>query len=334
MKKVLLSEEINEEGLKLLEGRAEVVVAPDITEQALLKEVRDVFGIVLKSASKITRTVIESAPELRIISRTGAGYDNVDVAAATEHGILVCNLPGINSDTVAEHTTALILGLLKQIPKMDRYVREGKWAKRDEYIPRDAKGKVLGIVGFGRIGQRVAQKAKAGLEMDILVFDPYVQKDFSDEYIFCESLEELFSKSDVVTIHVPNLPSTKRMITGELLWKMKPEAYIINTSRGNIIDESALIEVLSTKRIAGAGLDVFEHEPVSDNHPFLSMDNVILSPHSAALTRECGVKMTVEAVRQVVDYLEGRIPRFIVNARGLGISKNNIPSIRSRGDGK
>lgn len=319
MKKVLLTEKINSEGLKLLEGKADVVIARDITEQALMNEVGDAFGIVLKSASRITRRIIEHAPDLKVISRTGAGYDNVDVAAASEHGILVCNLPGINSTPVAEYTIALILGLLKRISELDRYTRGGEWAKRHEYISRDAEGKTLGIIGFGRIGQKVAQKAKYGLGMDILVYDPYVQSQFEDKVNFCDDLKDLFLKSDIISLHVPNLPETKCMVTRELLWKMKREAYIINTSRGDIIDECALIDALRERRIAGAGLDVFEHEPIAQDHPFLRMDNVILSPHSAALTRECGVKMTLEAVGQVIDYLEGRIPPFIVNAKELGI---------------
>ena len=312
MKKILLSEKISQEGVSLLNGKAEAVLAGGYTEEAVLADIGDIFGIVLKSKTKITRRIIESAPELRIISRTGTGYDNVDVQAASDHNIMVCNLPGINAVSVAEHTMAFILALAKKLPQMDGFVRNGMWNRRSEYISAELEGKTLGIIGLGQIGYRVMKMAQA-FGMNTLASDPFTEERYAGQTAFAASLEKLFKMSDFITVHVPNLPQNRRLITEELLCRMKQGAFIVNTSRGEVIDEKALIGVLEQNRIGGAALDVFENEPLTKDHPFIAMENVILSPHTAALTKECGAKMTLEAVAQVVDCLEGRIPPHIVN---------------------
>lgn len=315
-----MPEKIIDEGLQLLKGKAEVVILNDITEQAIINEVHDAFAIILRSRAKITRKIIEAAPRLKVISRTGAGYDNIDVEAATQHGVMVCNLPGINSLPVAEHTIALMLALMKQLPKMDSYVRNKQWYKRNELIAEEVAGKTVGIVGLGKIGREVLVRSKA-LGMNILAYDPYIDKQqFNGDSIrFCDSLDEIFSKADIVTLHVPNIPETRGMVTKQLIYLMKPTAYIINTSRGEVIDQDALVEALKERRIAGAALDVFHKEPLESDDPLLELDNVILTPHVAALTKESGVKMAVEAVKQVIDCLEGRIPKYIVNRRELNL---------------
>lgn len=317
MEKVLLPEKIIDEGLELLKDKAEVVILKDVAEQTIIDEVHDAFAIVLRSRAKITRRVIEAAPKLKVISRTGAGYDNVDVEAATEHGVLVCNLPGINSVSVAEHTLSLMLALLKQLFKMDSYVRNGQWYKRSEFIAEDAAGKSVGIIGLGRIGREVMARCRA-LGMNILAYDPYVKDLQKDDGIrLYDNLEALFAEADIITLHVPNVPETRQMVTEHLLSLMKPTAYIVNTSRGEVIDQQALVKALKDGKIAGAALDVFSKEPVEVDNPLLTLDNVILTPHAAALTKESGVKMTVEAVKQVIDCLEGRLPSHIVNRREL-----------------
>lgn len=318
MEKVLLPEKIIDEGMELLKGKASIVITRDSSEEAILDEVHDVFAIVLRSKAKITRRIIEAAPKLRIISRTGAGYDNVDVQAATEHNVMVCNLPGINTIPVAEHAVSLMLALLKQLPRMDLYVRNGQWEKRSEFISEEAFGKTIGIVGMGKIGREVMRRCKA-LGMKILAFDPYVNDASLSDVIFCKDLEALFAESDIITLHVPNMVENKKMVDEHLLKLMKPTAYIINTSRGEVIDQEALTNVLKEHRIAGAGLDVFASEPLALDDHLLTLDNVILTPHAAALTKESGVKMTVEAVKQVIDCLEGRIPPYIVNRKELGL---------------
>lgn len=312
MKKVLISEPISAEGIALLSGRAEIVMASGYDEEAVLSNIKEISAIVLKSKTKITRRIIESASDLRIISRTGAGYDNVDVQAATDHNIMVCNLPGINAVSVAEQTMAFILALAKKLPDMDGYVRNGMWSKRSGNISMEIQGKLLGIIGLGQIGYKVMKMAQA-FDMRTLVFDPFVKERFAGETEFAESLEDLFDLSDFITIHVPNFSENRQMVTYDLLNRMKRSSYLINTSRGEILDEQALISILQQDKIAGAALDVFENEPLAGDHPFIDMKNVILSPHTAALTKECGAKMTLEAVAQVVEWLEGRLPPHIVN---------------------
>lgn len=318
MKKVLLSEEIHPEGRKLLEGKFEIVTAPDTSQQTLISMVKDVDAIILRTRSKITREVIENAPHLKIISRTGAGVDNIDVNAATEKGILVCNLPAVNNLSVAEHTIAMILNLSKQLSLMDKAVRSGNWGARNSNISVEIEGKVLGIVGMGNIGSLVAKKCHDGLGMKIVAYDPYAKEKFRGyDYKFVDTLEELFKESDFVTLHCPDIPETRGMITRELIYSMKHTAYLINAARGTVIDEQALIEALKEKRIAGAGLDVFQQEPPSSDNELLRLENVILSPHSAALTKEATVRMAVEAVQAVIDYFEGRQPKYIYNYKAL-----------------
>lgn len=312
MKKVLLSEPISEEGLSLLSGKADVVVAGGCSEESVLADIKDIYGIVLKSKTKITRRILESAPELRIISRTGTGYDNVDIQAASDHKVMVCNLPGINAVSVAEQTMAFILALAKKIPEMDGYVRNGMWEKRSGNLTIELEGKTLGILGLGQVGYRVMKMAQA-FGMNTLVSDPFVEERYAGQTAFASSLEQLFETADFITVHVPNMPQNRHLVTENLLMQMKRTAFIINTSRGEVIQEEALIKVLEEKRIAGAALDVFQNEPLTEDHPFMSMYNVILSPHTAALTKECGAKMTIQAVAQVVECLEGRTPPNIVN---------------------
>ncbi|MBZ4664824.1 hydroxyacid dehydrogenase [Mahella sp.] len=285
MEKVLLPERIIDEGLELLKDKAEIIITKDASEQSIIDEVSDAFAIILRSKAKITRSIIEAAPKLKVISRTGAGYDNVDVQAATEHNVMVCNLPGINTVAVAEHTISLMLALLKQLPKMDLYVRNGQWGKRSEFISEEAFGKTIGIVGLGKIGREVMFRCKS-MGMHVLVYDPYVENALKDNDIrFCNDVETLFTQSDVITLHVPNIPENKKMVDEHLIRLMKPTAYIINTSRGEVIDQGALTSALKEHRIAGAGLDVFAQEPIEQDDPLLTLDNVILTPHAAALSR-------------------------------------------------
>ncbi len=312
MKRVLISERISDEGLALLEGKAEIVTAGGISEEDVLKDIKDIFGIVLKSKTKITRKIIESAPELKIISRTGVGYDNIDLQAASDHNVIVCNLPGINAISVAEHTMAFILTLAKKLPQMDGYVRSGMWSKRSDNSAVEIRGKTLGIIGLGQIGFKVMKMAQ-GLGMVTLASDPFVQERFAGETAFAVSLEELFEVSDFITIHVPSFSQNRHLVNESLIGRMKRSAYLINTSRGELIEEKALISALEQNKISGAALDVFENEPPMADHPFFSMKNVILTPHTAALTKECGAKMTTEAVSQIVKYLEGKVPEHIVN---------------------
>ncbi|MDX9882920.1 MAG: hydroxyacid dehydrogenase [Prolixibacteraceae bacterium] len=312
--KVLLSEDINPLGKKLLEGKMEIIIAPDTSKETAKKLVKDVEGVILRATTKFDTEVIESAEKLKVIARTGVGVDNVDIEAANRKGILVCNFPGMNNLTVAEHTITLIMALAKQVVHMHRAVKDGRWAERFSPAQTEVEGKILGVVGMGQIGRLVAQKCRDGLGMEILAYDPFV-KGGADEFKFTGQLEELFSASDFVTLHVPSLPETKGLVSQKLLGLMKKTAFLVNTSRGELVDEGALFRALQAQTIKGAALDVFREEPLPTDSPFISLPNVILSPHCAGSTWESNVRIAVGAAQAVLDVVEGRLPekRYIFN---------------------
>ena len=315
MKKVLLSKLINPAGMRVLEGKVEPVILSDFDIETIKKMVADVEGIILRTNIKVTREIIDAAPHLKIISRTGAGVDNIEMAAATEKGILVCNTPGVNSISVAEQALALILSVAKQLKVMDKAVHEGNWKIRYSSKAVDIEGKTLGLVGLGHIGSLLAQKCRLAFNMKVIAYDPYVEQ--AEEVKLCSSLDQVFSQSDFISIHVPYTEETHHLIDVRLLSLMKPDSCLINTSRGSIVDEKALGEALNNKSIAGAGLDVFEKEPPSPDDPLLKFDNVITTPHSSALSRECVMKVAMTAAQATVDYLEGKQPEYIYNKNEL-----------------
>ncbi|MBA7498439.1 Hydroxypyruvate reductase [subsurface metagenome] len=315
MKKVLLSKPINPAGMKVLEGKVEPVILVNPTVENIKKRVADVEGIILRTNIKITREIIEAAPNLKVISRTGAGVDNIDVAAATEKGILVCHAPGVNSISVAEHTLALMMAMAKQLKAVDQAVHQDNWKIRYASKAEDLDGKTLGLVGIGRIGSLLAQKCRLAFNMKIIAYDPYVKQ--AEGVELCSSLDQIFIQSDFISIHVPYTKETSHLVNARLLSLMKSDSYLINTSRGSVVDEEALIEALKNASIAGAGLDVFEKEPPSLDNPLLKFNNVITTSHSAGLNRDCERKLAIEAAQAVIDLLEGRQPKHIYNKKEL-----------------
>lgn len=314
MKKILLCQDIHKSGRMLLEDKFKVIVAPDPKEETIRSMISDFEGLIVRTGSRIGKETIDAGRKLEVIGRTGAGVDNVDVETTTERGIPICYAPEANYISVTEHTISLVLALAKQLPIMDKSVREGRFNVRYEYLAVDVTGKTLGIVGFGRIGREVAKRCINGLDMKVVWYDPFV-KDYKDtDDMKCErNLNVLFENSDFVTIHLPHNKETHHIIGKSLFEEMKPSSYFINTSRGSVIDEAALIDVLVKKKIAGAGLDVFEKEPPDSNNPLLKLSNVILTPHSAALTKECVERMAIDTAQGVFDVLEGRKPRCVFN---------------------
>lgn len=319
MKKVLLSQPIHEAGMKLLKGKVEIIIAPDTSEATMGKLCGDVHGVILRTTSRVSKEVIGEAKNLQIISRTGAGVDNVDVQAATRRGMLVCNLPGINSLSVAEHTVAFILTLAKRLPFMDKATRKGNWGSRNRYAAIDLKGKVLGLIGAGKIGSRVARMCQKAFNMRIVGYDPFISQggETEDGIRFYGDIRQVFEEADFVSVHVAGTAQTRHLISWNLLCMMKRSAYFINTSRGGVTDEKALIKALKEGRIAGAALDVFSEEPPSKNSPLLKMENVILSPHSASLTKECVVHLASGAAQAVLHLFSGRLPKNIFNRKEL-----------------
>lgn len=320
IQKVLISESLHPDGMKLLEDKGfDIVVNEEKTQEAFEKHLPDAEAVVLRTNVTMTAETFEAAKQLKVIARTGAGVDNVDVAAATSRGILVCNLPGVNSVSVAEHTAAMLLSLGKQLPYMDRSVREGNWQARRSKVSMELEGKILGVVAMGNVGSKVAQKLHYGFGMRVLAYDPYAKEKFVDyDYEFVDDVTELFKRSDFVALHCPNIPETRGLVTNETFDLMKPSAYLINTARGEIVVREALVDALKHKKIAGAALDVFEEEPLSPEDPLCNLDNVILSPHVAALTKEVTAKAAYGAAKAIADYAEGTEPASVYNRRDLG----------------
>lgn len=297
---------ITDSGFKIIESPYD----RPLTEEEMCELIRGVSGLIV-GLDPVTEKVVNCADKLRIIAKHGVGVDNIDIRAAAERGIIVSNTPGGNDVSVAELAFALMLGLARALPWHDSIVKMGQWSRS---IGVELCGKTLGIVGLGRVGKALAERAKA-FGMVLLAVEPAPDTEFCRGLgIRLVSLGELLRESDFVSLHVPLVPSTKGMIGEPELRTMKPTAFIINTSRGGIVDEDALAKALNNGWIAGAALDAFSEEPPLGN-PLLSCDNVILTPHIGANTKDAVERMGLIAATAVVDVLSGRVPdsKFVVN---------------------
>lgn len=311
MQKVLVADKINDQGVEVLEGSAEVVFDPTITPEELLETIDQYTGIIVRSRTKVTRDVIEKAKNLKIIARAGVGVDNIDVQAATDNGILVVNAPQSTSITVAEHAMGLILSLSRKIAIADASVKDGKWEK-SRFMGMELRNKTLGVIGMGRIGSQVVKRAKA-FEMDVIVYDPYITEETANELgVRITTLEDLIENADVMTIHVPLTPETKGLISKEQLNQMKDNAILINCARGGIINEEDLYEVLKERPELKVGLDVYENEPL-ENSPIVELDNVVLTPHIAASTKEAQRDAAIIVAKEVKEVLNGNTPSNVLN---------------------
>jgi len=321
--KVLITESLPliEEEKKELNKYADVIVLNSTKEEDIISAIKDV-DVLMVVYAKITRNIIKSASKLRGIVRYGIGVDNIDLEAATEEGIVVANVPDYSITTVADFTMALILACARKIIQWNEYVRGLKYLNRWtspplELIGVDLENKVLGIIGLGKIGREVAKRAKA-FGMKVIAYDPYISLDIAKEIgVILVDLDTLLKESDFVSIHVPLTKETYHMITEEKLKLMKRKACIINTARGAIIDEKALIKALTEEWIACAALDVFEIEPLPQDNPLLKMKNVILTPHVAWFTEEAMRRLEFTAVEEAIRILKGEMPKNVVNKEVL-----------------
>jgi D-3-phosphoglycerate dehydrogenase len=321
MKKVLVNEKVSPDALNILKEAAEVVYIPSGDHEEIKKALKDITGIMLDTTIKFTPELMDSAPNLKVISRTGTGVDNVDVPAATERGILVLNTPDANTITVAEHTVAFIGALTKYLVFLDSETRQGKFKiARRYYLPVDLDGKTLGIIGYGRIGKQVSKKCMAAFNMKVIIYDPYISDDvIAPGVVRYNDEEKVYKEADVLSLHVPMTDETRDHVGEKRLSLMKPSAFLVNTARGHIVDEMYVCKMIDEGRLAGAGFDVLADEPPLEDDPFLKNPKTIVSPHSAALTKECTVRVACEAAQGIVDYLEGRMPKSIFNRKGLNI---------------
>jgi phosphoglycerate dehydrogenase-like enzyme len=302
---------VGDDGIRLLcDAGCEITLNPGgtLTEEALIPLVADADAMIA-GVEPITPRVLEAAPRLRLIARRGVGYDTVDVAAATARRIPVTITAGALTDAVADHTMALLLAVARRIPELDRLVKAGGW---DRIPSVDVSGKTLGLVGFGAIGRAVAKRAQ-GFGVRVLAYDtlPDPVAAATLGATLCD-LETLLAESDFVSLHVPLMPGTRGLIGEAALRKMKPTAFLINTSRGPVVDEGALIQALKESRLAGAGLDVFQHEPLRDL-ALAGLPNVVATPHVAAHTAETLARMERSCAEAVLAVCSGRRPAHVVN---------------------
>ena len=311
--KILIPQDVSEAGKRYLRDRGyEINMGSGISVQTLQDEVGDCHGILARTA-RYPAEVLRAGTHLKVIGRHGVGVDNIDVEAATELGIYVTNAPESNAGSVAEHTIGLIIAAARHFVQCDAALRYGNFEIRNQLFGNDIEGKVLGLIGVGRVGRLVARKAARGLSMKVIGYDPFIDPALVPEVEFTESIENVLKNADFVSLHLPVNDTTMGLIDKIRLLKMKPSAYLINVARGGIVRENDLIEILSEKRIAGAALDVFAEEPPSPSNPLLKLDNVTVTPHNAALTRECMDRMAVHAAQGIDEVLAGRTPTWPVN---------------------
>lgn len=318
MLKILVADQIAEEGLAKLRERSDISfeVKTGLTPDALGKTVGEFDGLIIRSGVKVTREALASPGKLRVIARAGVGVDNVDVPAATAAGVLVMNTPDANTVSTAEHTIAMILAAMRNVAGAHAHVIEGKW-ERKKFMGRQVAGKTLGIVGLGRVGRAVAERAM-GLDMTVIAFDPLLSADsaMDGRVRLVRKLDDLLPQIDILTLHASMSADSKKMVGKQQLELMKPGAVLVNCARGALIDEAAVAEALKAGKLAGAAIDVFSTEPPTDN-PLLAAPNVVLTPHLGASTEEAQTAVSTEAVESILDYLTNGVIRGAVNVTGM-----------------
>src|SRR5215472_7483886 len=304
--KVVVCDPISPKGIALLQQRPEfqVVVLPKrLSEAELLPVVADATALVVRSETKVTRKVIEAAKQLRVVGRAGVGVDNVDVAAATQLGVVVMNTPGGNTVTTAELSFAMLLALARKVPQAHATMVAGKW-DRKVFQGSELAGKTLGVLGMGRIGTEVAKRAIA-FGMRVIAYDPYLTEERARAIgaDFADSVDRIYTAADFITVHMPVTPETKNMLNAAAFTKMKPGVKIVNCARGEVISETDLVAALESGKVAGAALDVFSVEPLPADHPFRKQPNLILTPHLGASTEEAQEKCGIEVAEVIAGYL-------------------------------
>jgi D-3-phosphoglycerate dehydrogenase len=322
--RVLVAEEIAESGLDLLRETCDVEVALDLDPEALKVAIADVDAILIRSATTLDEATIEAANSLRVIGRAGVGVNNVDVAAATRKGIVVANAPQSNIIAAAEHTVALMLAMARNIPQAHSALKDARW-ERSRFGGVEVYEKTLGIIGFGRIGQLVAQRAKA-FGMNILGFDPFVTAERFRELGVepVEGVEAIYASADFITIHLPSTPETKDFLSTDQFAAMKDGVRIINCARGELIDDAALQAAIDSGKVAGAALDVFVKEPITDHPLFDGYENVIVTPHLGASTVEAQDRAGVQTAAQVLAALTGGTVTTAVNLPAISAEDRDV----------
>ena len=317
MTKVLVSDPIDQAGIDILSQVAQVDQRPGLSPEELVSVIGDYDGLMIRSGTQVTAEVIAAASRLKIIGRAGVGVDNVDVPAATQRGVLVVNSPEGNTIAAAEHALAMMLSISRHVPQAHAGMRVGKW-DRKKYVGNELYKKTLGVVGLGKIGSHVAKVARA-MGMEVIAYDPFVAADRAQQMqVRLTDLAELFRSADYVTLHIPRTKDTENLVNAELLRTMKPSARIVNCARGGVVDEAAIAEAIDKGVIAGAGLDVFASEPLSEDSPLRAVERgLVLTPHLGASTEEAQENVATDVAEQIRDVLLGLPARSAVNIPGL-----------------
>jgi glyoxylate reductase len=321
--KVYVTRELPERGLKIIRESFDAEVWPEYSpppKEVIIKKVADIDALVPLLSDKIDAHVLDAAPKLKIVAQMAVGFDNIDLKEAIKRGIYVTNTPGVLTETTADFAWALLMAIARRVVEADRYIRNGEWKASwhpSMLVGTDVYGATIGVVGAGRIGCAVAKRAK-GFNMRILYYNPSARQALEKELgakRVC--LDTLLRESDFVSVHVPLIKATYHMISAEQLELMKRTAYLINNSRGPVIDEEALYKALKERRIAGAAVDVFEQEPTSRDNPLLKLDNVVVAPHISSASHETRSRMAEMVAENLVTFFEGRIPPNLVNQEVL-----------------
>jgi len=315
LKTVLVNKPIHDAALARLREEVRVLTPYDASYNELWDLLPTVEGVILCAGLRMGAAEMDRAARLEVIARHGAGVDIVDVEAATQRALPVTFTPYGPTESTAEHALMLMLAVARRLPQLDRAVRRGEFGIRDRVVGRELEGKRLGVVGFGRIGRRVGEICARGLNMTVLYYDPFVESPAHLGYpaTRVDDLVELAGQVDILTVHSPLTNRTRHLVSRAVIGAMKPGAILINTSRGPVVDEAALIEALQTGRLGGAGLDVYEQEPPDPDNPLFQMDQVALTPHLASFTDEGRRRMGLMAVEDALRVLRGERPLHLVN---------------------
>jgi D-3-phosphoglycerate dehydrogenase / 2-oxoglutarate reductase len=316
--KIFVADEVSDTGLQPLRDAGFVVEKRTGLDVAELRQaLSDCAGLVVRSETKVTADLMDSATTLRVVGRAGVGVDNIDVPAATERGIVVMNAPDGNTITTAEHTIALLIALARRVPQANSSLKAGRWARKS-FIGVELQGKTLGVIGLGRIGRTVSARARA-FGMKIVAFDPFIAPEQArDLEIELAPLDELFASADFITVHTPLTAETRGVVGSAAFARMKKGVRIINCARGGLVDESALYDAIKSGTVAGAALDVFAQEPPPPDYPLLLLDEVIATPHLGASTAEAQEGVAFTVAEQMRDYLLSGALRGAVNVPSLG----------------
>ncbi len=315
--KVLVADPIAQEGIDILSEYAQVDIKTRLKPEEIIPIVGNYEAIIVRSQTRVTADIIRAGKKLQVIGRAGVGVDNIDIDAATLHGIVVVNAPTGNTISAAEHSIALMLALARHIPSANALLKSGVW-HRDDFMGAEVKGKTLGIIGLGNVGSEVARRAR-GLEMKLIAYDPFISVDRAyNLQVELVPLEQLLREADFITLHIPLTKLTKGLVGAKALAMVKPTVRIINTARGGLIDEEALVKAVKENRVAGAAIDVFTKEPCTESNLFES-PKIIVTPHLGASTTEAQALAATEVAKQVIDVFKGQPARYAVNAPFISV---------------